>query len=185
MSLKIQSGGTNSDEARVGTDGRLWTDSSAVSRCAAIGKATQRSFGVTSLDAGVVAGEYQLYIKNDDTTRDLVISSLVVGSDVTIVSKLTRVTGTGGGASAAVVRNLTVGSNVTASATILGNAAVTGLTAAGDLGILRTGAGVSGALAQPDSIRLTNGEAIAVENDVTAGGHGTIACEFYFEAPAS
>lgn len=176
--------GTTSDGTRkdvpVDPKGWLHTDAKAEGAPYHVARDDARVFRAVSIDTAA-AGEYTFYLRNDDTERDLVIRSIRCGNVVTTLYKLLSVTGTAAGGSALTPGNSTVGSPRTADVTCRGDGAITGLTAAATLGILRVNANESDAFEIHDDVRIPQGQAVAVESDTTAGGIEEIEAIFFFE----
>jgi len=183
MALEIKDA-TSGDKMKVGDDGRAHVESKTSSRLDHASRDDHRSFSIVSFDTAAAA-EFNIYLQNDDTERDLVVDSVKVGAVVTTLWKLHEVTGTAAGGSVLTPKNLTVNHTRGATVTSRGDGAMTGLTTAGVLATVRTVANDHGMLWEGSGLRLPEGRALAVESDTTAGGLEEMEFLFHFEDAAS
>lgn len=119
---------TNNNTVGVTDANELKTyQNTSVNRASVLGE----SYTINSADATAAAGEYPIYLKNDNTAKDFVITkieSYTTNAAADAEWILTTVTGTPGGAGAITPANTNVGSTVAAALTCHGDNAVTGLT---------------------------------------------------------
>lgn len=126
-------------------------------------------YSVTSHDATAAAGTYILYLKNDNPAP-FAVDHVEVGAVETGLWKLWVVTGTAAAGSALAVAPLNLIGTDSSSWTARGDDAITGLTAANQLGAIRCPANDSRFLNFGGSLILDNGSAIAVEYDTGTTG---------------
>jgi hypothetical protein len=183
MGIQIEDGrGTGQSTGVSPTGNRLNVSSRSDERIYYISRDNGDSYTTTSIDTAV-AGEYNFYFKNTSTTQNFYVKSITVGSAVLAIFKISKVTGTPAGASAITITNLNFTSGNVASATVTGNAAVTGLTESSVLEMVSVAADTSVTVDFHDSLILGQGDAIAIEYDTGAGGtvHETLIGYFDLE----
>jgi hypothetical protein len=177
MGLQIESGSGNGKLAKVNDDNFLITRSVIEKHAAQVSYDEGLAFTWTADDAAPSAGEYTLYLKNDSTTKKLVIDMLIFNStDNDVVWKLHQVTGTAAGASVVTGTNLNLSSGQVADATARGGAGgVTGLTSSKVLGISFGGPGMTPIRVDLDgTVVLGQNNAIALEYDAGTGGRAAV-----------
>ena len=125
------------------------------------------------------SGVFCLYIKNDNTIRDLFLHDILVGSDVNQVITVYSITGTAVGTPITPV-NLNRKSGNTAEATSIGNSEVVGLTADEKITIFRVQANDSKDVLLDDTLILGKDDSIAIQ--CSASGVVEIDVRGYYEA---
>jgi len=151
------------------TGNRLNVSSRSDGRMHYISRDNGDAYTTTSIDT-TAADEYNFYFKNTSTTQKFYVSSITLGCAVLSIFKISTVTGIGAGASAIPIPNLNRLSGNTADATVLGNAAVTGLTEEAIIEVVSILADDSKTIKFYDAFILGQNDAFAVEYDVGAGG---------------
>jgi len=182
MGLNITDGKGRGYDASVSESNRLNTSSKQARRIFYVARNDARAFTATSVDADSAAGDIVFYLKNTSTTRNMFVKDIHVGGVNTSLWKFWVVTGTGSGA-AITPTNTNLGSGITAEATCLGNAAVTGLTTGALFGIVRSPA--NGEIDEDfdGALILAPNTAIAVEFDTSGSNSVTeVICAFHYEA---
>lgn len=158
---------------------RLNVSAKVAPRSFYIARDDERAFTWTSTYSAATGNEV-LYVKNDDTDRNLIIHDIVVGGANAGVYTVAQVTGTGSGTTVT-PKNLNLSSGRTADATSLGNASVTGLTIGDTISIRRVAAGDNTEFKDiAESLILGFGDAIAI---TYVGSTGNVECivHGYFE----
>ena len=180
--IQFPSDVTGAHETMHGSDGRANVSSRTDARVYYNARDIGRVFTMSFDDIDAAAGDYVAYLQNNDTNgRQLVVHKYQFANTVTGAVKVSFVTGTAAGGSTITPVNTNKGSSLSASATALGNSALTGLTEAGVIeviGLPTTGDHTSTA---DDIIRLGQNDAIAIEWDRGANTilEGTIV--FFYE----
>ena len=142
------------------------------------------AYSVVAVDAGPVAAEYPLYIKNISSSKNLVIQQIITSAhDADVRWKLHHVTGVAAGAAVIVPVNLNLASGKSADATCRGGAGgVTTLTSINVLWDWFQGVANSYNEVNPHSaIILGQNDAIAIEYDAGTGGACAISVEMYYD----
>ena len=168
-----------------GSDGRLNVSSRYDTRAYYNSRDEGQSYTAAFNFTASAAGEYAAYLKNTSTTKELVISHIGINSIVASGFKLATVTGTAAAGTALIPFNNNMSSNNDAAATAMEGAAaasgITGLTPVLLIDSLYTGANSHEEFRIGDTLRLGQGDAIAIEVDVTAGGNVGGVMAFYYE----
>lgn len=180
--IQFPSDVTGAHETLHGSDGRANVSSRSDARVYYNSRDVGRTFTMSFDDLDAAAGDYVAYLKNTDTNgRQLVIHKYKIASTIAGAAKVSFVTGTAAGGSTITPVNTNKGSSIAASATVLGNSAITGLTEDGVIEIVGLPAtGIHSSQAD-DVIRLGQNDAIAIEWDRGANTilEGTIV--FFYE----
>lgn len=180
MGFTIEDGLTGKTASITTKGNRLKTDSSSGARAYFISRDNGDTYSITAR-ATAAAGEYHLYFMNTSTTKKFYVKSIRVGSAVLATFKITKVTGTAGGAGAIPITNLNMTSGNTAEADATGNAAVTGLTPGDVIEDVSVTAADSKVVNFDDALIIGKGDAIALEYDTGAGGAIHATMQGFFE----
>jgi hypothetical protein len=181
MGLQIEDGtGTGQSVGVSPTGNRMNVSARSDERIYYISRDNGDAYATTSIDTAA-AGEYNFYFKNTSATKKFYVSTMTFGSAVLAIFKVTKVTGTAGGAGAIAITNLNMTSGNVADATVLGNAAVTGLTAGDDIVNISVTDDDSHEHNFHDALILGTNDAIAVEYDTGAGGTIHITMTGFFD----
>ena len=136
------------------------------------------------LDAGPVAAEYTLWIKNN-SEKNLIIQDIYSWAvDADVVWKLWQVTGTGATAPAIVPVNMNISSAHIAAVTCLGGAtAVSGLTTVNTpiFHWYQGPANTPFSFNTDDALIIGPGQAVAIEYDAGTGGAAMLKLKMYFD----
>ena len=171
-------------EEAQGSDGRLDVSSRVDSRGYYTSRDQEQSYTLPFDHQGAVAAEFSLYIKNDSSTKTLVVSAIGLNTVEAARIKFKFVTGTAAGGSVITPTNTNKSSSHAADATCReGDSAdaVTGLTADGELDFVYVQATGHEQLRLDDRIRLGQNDAVALEYDEGTTGDFTGVVFFYFE----
>ena len=181
MGLQIEDGTGSGQSAGVSPTGnRLNVSARSDDRIYYTSRDNGDAFSVTSRDTAA-AGEYNFYFKNTSATKKFYVSNFTIGSAVLAIFKITKVTGTAGGAGAITITNLNMTSGNVADATATGDAAVTGLTAGDVIKDISVVADDSKFINMNDSLIIGTNDAIAIEYDTGAGGTMHITMKGFFD----
>ncbi len=176
----INDGRTNQTASVSPTDNRLNVSSRSDDRIFYMSRDNGDAYTTVSLDTPSAADEYNFYFQNDDTTKKFYVHSIIFGTAVLARFKVSKVTGTASGTTITPTNlNTLFGDN--AVATVLGNAAVTGLTESAVIAVRSVGADQSEEIRFDDAFIIGKGEAFAIEYDVGAGGIIDITVMGFFE----
>ncbi len=133
--IEFTSDATGGREETQGSDGRLNVSSRADGRGYYNSRDESQSYSLVFDDANATAADYVVYLKNNSSTKHLVIRSVGINCEAATSSfKLSVVTGTGGGGVGVTSTNLNQGgiahsADVTALATVDSNSTpMSGLT---------------------------------------------------------
>jgi hypothetical protein len=165
MGLQIEDGKGSGQLAGVSRTGNRFNVSSrSDGRIYYISRDNGDAYTMVSIDTPSAGGEYNFYFKNTSTTQKFYVTHIEVGAADLAIFKLSTVTGTAAGTAITPV-NLNRTSGNVASATCLGNGAVTGLTEEHVLKVISVNADDSKDIKLDDALILGQGDAIAVEFD--------------------
>ena len=142
------------------------------------------AYMINCVDAGPVAAEYTLWIKNNSDGNLIVQDIYSWATDADVVWKLWQVTGTGTTASAIVPVNLNISSAKIADVTCLGGAgAVGGLTTVNTPIIhwYQGPANTPFSFGTNDTLIIGPGQAIAIEYDAGTGGAVMLKLKMFFD----
>ena len=176
--MKIEDGKGSGRFASVSGVQRLNVSSKTAPRVFYISRDDGEAYNWTSsFSAGT--GNEIVYIKNNSTTKKLIIESLAVGGVLTGLFEIFECTGTAGG-TPITGKNINLSSNNEADATSYGNASVTGLVIGDRIGLTRTAATSSNIIIQNGALQLSFNDAICV---TYTGSTGIVDCvvRAYFE----
>jgi len=178
--VKINDGGGKNGDATVSNNQRLDVSARSASRQYYESRDQEQVFVATSVDATAVANEETMYIKNTSTSKDMVISEVIISTDTDSLWRVKSVTGTAAGSSALVPINLNRASSKSASATIRGDGAITGLTDVtdGTVALFRAPANNTHHHDFHEALRLGQDDALAVECETNAAVEITITFHF-------
>lgn len=169
MGFQIEDGvGTGQKCGISPTGNRLNTSARTDERIYYVSRDNGDAYTLTSIDTAA-AGEYNLYFKNTSTSQKFYVKEITVGSAVLAIFKVSKVTGNAAGTTITPV-NMNFISGNTASATALGNAAVTGLSESAIIEMVSVEADSTEHIDFHDALILGQGDAIAIEYDTGAGG---------------
>jgi len=180
--MLINDGKGRGYSAEVNELNQMLTRSIVEYRPAYISHSVGRAFLVNAIDAGPVAGEYTLWLKNDSTTPIVINTIFTSNVDANVVWKLHTVTGTGATAAAIVPINLNLSSGNDATVTCLGGAGgVTGLTSAGVITTWYGGVSYFNSIINwwLDALILGKNDAIAIEFDAGTGNGASVSIMFH------
>jgi hypothetical protein len=183
--ITYQNDKTGSLQKAQGSDGRLNVSARADTRGYYNSRDQGQSYSLVFNHPAAADGEYSFYIKNDNSTKDLIISSVHWSGDDLSKCILWFVTGTAAEGAAIVPTNLNRSSPHDAVGTFLGDEAGTPITvgaAAAKIDVAATGLNGHEEMHTEDRVRLGQGDAIALEVDVgstTPEIFGTV--YFYYE----
>ncbi len=176
--VKFEDGTGTGNLAGVDSTNRVLTRAVTETEIFNASNTSQEAYTITSIDAGPSAGEYILYIKNTDTTKDFHISHIeFAAADSDVLWKLHEVTGTASGSSALTPFNLNLGSGKTATMTARGDGAVAGLSTVAVFHTARNNDEIPFA----GSLILGLNDAIAVEYDAGTGNGAEVIIEGFFQ----
>ncbi len=178
--MKVEGAAGKPNGWNITDDNRGDVTSKANSRSYYISRDLGQLFALSSHDPGAVAADYICYWKNTSTTQDLHIDVIRVGAVEAVLWKVWLVTGTGTGSTITPV-NLNTNFSHIAEATALGNAAVGGLSTAGQVSNIRTGALGHEDINFADTLILGQNAAIAVEYDTGTGGIAEVLIRGFYE----
>jgi len=137
------------------------------------------AFSISS-SYSATTGDKVIYFKNDNEEKNFVVTGFFVSADNSAKWTFHKVTGNAIGTDIeARVLNLT--KNSTASATIKGDAAVTGITNEFSFAEFRTPANGSADIDFRESLIIGNGQSISVEYTGTTGGISVILGGYFEE----
>jgi len=162
---------TNALEKVTVRDGRLDVASSSDPRAYFNSRDKGQTFSLIWNNINSTSGGNVVYWKNTDLTKDLVISSVGLNSDIGVLYELNFVSGTAVGTSATPT-NLNKDSNNDASAVALNTTAITGLTTISEIDHAFVTAGGHQELRLGDRVRLGQNDAVAVRIEVSFGTIG-------------
>jgi len=179
---RIEDGGGKNGFANVSNTQRLDVSSRSAARAYYESRDEGQVYTVTVEDAGAVADEETLYIKNTSTTKDIIIVATIITCDVSSRWRLKFVTNTSTVAGTVITpTNLNKSSSNAAAAEVRGGATgVTNLIDAGTIGILQCPAGGTVALKGSEGLRLGQNDAIAIECETS--GDVTITITFEYDS---
>jgi len=180
MGLTVDDGAGRGYSASVSDVLRLNVSAKTAERPFYISRDDQLAFTATSHVASAVAGDYVCYLQNTSSTRNMYIWEIHMGAVNNSLFKLWQVSGTGAGTTVT-PSNLNLGSGLTAEATCLGNAAVTGLTAVKELHPVRVQANGNGGTEFFGALIIPPQEAVALEYDTGTTGIVDVNIEFHYE----
>lgn len=167
--MLIEDGNGTGQIAGVSPSGnRLNVSSRSDERIYYVSRDNEDAYSVVSIDTAA-AGEYNFYFKNTSTTKRFYVTAMTIGSAALAIFKISKVTGTAAGTDITPT-NLNTSSGNIADAIVKGNAAVTSLTESAVIDVVSVIADDSKEITFHDALILGQGEAIAVEYDVGAGG---------------
>ncbi len=182
MALQIEDGkGTGNRVAVSPTGNRLDVSSRANPRVYYVSRDDGNVFTVYSEDSSAVAGDFILYIKNTNTSKNLYIDNIIFDSAENAKFKLHKVSGTAVGTSITPL-NANFKSGNTASLDAVGNGAITGLTSQGVIISERVLANSTSEFKTNDFLRLGLDDAIAIEYDSGTTGEADVTVVCYFDA---
>ena len=182
LHIEVQNDVTNAKEDVQGSDGRLNVSARADDRIFYASRDNKSAFTVTSTDTDIAAGDFGLYLQNNDVTgREIHVRTIRVANEEIATWKLHYVTGTASGGSALTPFNQNRGGKDEAPVTALGNTAVTIGSSTGIFGSAWIAAKGTFEFDLHDAVILQQGDAIAIEYDFGANGIGDISVSFYFE----
>tara|TARA_R110002126_G_scaffold285219_3_gene435392 strand:- start:166 stop:738 length:573 start_codon:yes stop_codon:yes gene_type:complete len=173
-----------------GSDGRLNVSSRSDERMYYNSRDKSQTYSLVFDDASCTSGDFNVALCNDSTDgKHMVLHSIGVNADAAVTMKLHLVTGTaGGGAVATLPLNLNrAGTSNAASATAStvvnsDSSPISGLTSAGVFDHAFLQAGGHEEFRIQDSIRLGQGQTVAIEADTaTAGTRVAGVIFFYYE----
>jgi len=173
MAEIIQDGTGTGYAAKVNAQNRLEVKAVTQSHVATVSEDDGQAYIVEAIDAGPVAAEYTLYLKNDSDNKMVIDNIDTWVTDADVVWKLWEVTGTAAGAAVITPQNLNLSAGKNADATCRGGAGgVTGLTVSGSVKYTwKTGIALSHyRLNTNSSLILSKNDAIAFEYDAGTGG---------------
>jgi len=175
---RIDDGGGKNGFATVSNNQRLDVSARAASREYYESRDQGQVYSVISVDATAVANEESMYLQNISTSKDMIIDTIVISTDTASLWRVKFVTGTAAGSSALTPVNLNKASSNDADAVARGDGAITGLTDAGDLMLVRIGAAGHDELNFSEALRLGQNDAIAIECETNAAVEITILFHF-------
>jgi hypothetical protein len=165
-------------EAR-GAAHRLNVSSRSDTRAYYISRDSGRAFTLVFDHQSAAAGEYSAYLRNDDSERTLVVSSIQLNSVEASRIKLHFVSGTGSGTTITPARlNRNGSKNATATALV---GPVTGLTSEDVAVFAFVEATGHDEFRLEDTVRLGEGDAIAIEYDEGTTGDFFGTLFFFYE----
>lgn len=180
--IEVKNDVTNAKEDVQGSDGRMNVSSRSDDRIFYASRDNEAAFTVVSDDTDIAAGDFGLYLQNNDVTgREIHIRSITVGNEEVADWKFHYVTGTASGGSALTPFCQNRGGQDEAPVTALGNTAVTIGTSTGVFNTIRNPANTTKIVDLHDAVILKQGDAIAIEYDRGTTGEGDITVSFYFE----
>jgi hypothetical protein len=181
MGLQIEDGLGTGRLAGISTTGnRLLVDSRSDTRIYFISRDNGDAYTMVSIDTPSAGGEYNFYFKNTSTTQKFYVSDIEVGAADLAIFKLSVVTGTASGTTITPT-NLNLTSGNVATATVLGNGAISGLTESSVLAVISVPADSTEAFKTSDSLVLGQGDAIAVEFDTGSASAIHISMQGFFD----
>ena len=182
MAIEIQGNkkGGGISQADFSRSGRLNVDSENNLTAHFVSLEAGKAFNVYSEDDDAAAGDFVCYLKNTSTTDNLFIDLVRFSSENAATVKVHEVTGTASGTTITPF-NMNLGSGVSAEATALGNAAVSGLTSSAVLAADRVAANTSTIIPFDDILILGTNDAIAVEYDTGTTGDCEVLIRCYFQ----
>lgn len=184
MRIEFKNRTTKALEETEGTDGRLDVSSRSDSRAYYNSRDDAQCYTMVWDFQSAASGEFGAYLKNTHTTKQLVIRSIGINAAADSRVKAHFVTGTATGTAVTPV-NLNRTSNNDALATAVEGAAaatgITGLTSDGVIDFAYVAAGTHEEMRIGDTVRLGQGDAIALEVDETAGSDFSGVIFFFFE----
>ena len=180
--IEVQNDVTNAKEDVQGSDGRLNVSARADDRIFYASRDQKSAFTVTAVDTDTAAGDFVLYLQNNDVTgREIHIRTVRCSNEEMATWKLHYVTGTASGGSALTPFNQNRGGKDEAPITALGNTAVT---IGSDTGVFASAWAANDGTFEfdlHDAVILQQGDAIAIEYDAGANGITDVGVSFYFE----
>lgn len=190
MRIEYINDGTGSFQEAHGSDGRLNVSSRQDARIYYNSRDESQAYSLVFDDAACTSGDFNVSLFNNRTDgKHLVLHSVDINADAVVTMKLHIVTGTaGGGAVAATPVNLNragTSNTATVTASTVANSdssPISGLTSAHVLDHVGIAANSHERFKVDDSIRLGQGQGLAVEaNTSTAGTRVFGTLFFYFE----
>lgn len=156
---------------------RLNTSAKTASRAYYLSRDQGEAFTFTSSYSST-SGDNIIYIKNTNNDKRLYIDHIHLSAINAGLFEMFNVSGTASGTSIT-AQNLNLTSNKAASATSLGDAAVTGITLGGRITMARVGAIGSSDLNMENVLILGFGDAIAIRYTGTSGIVDSVVRGFY------
>jgi len=175
----IQDGTGKSYGAKVDGTFRLYTDSRTSANIFFVSRDNKQAYNSISTVASAAAGEYVLYLKNDNA-MDLFVEHIEYHSEQSVRWKVWEVTGTASGGTIT-PSNVNLGSSNAAEVTCVGNQSITGLTTVKQIGTHRTQAEGEGEMGFGGALIIPTSKAIAIEYDGGTTGDCEIDLFFYFQ----
>lgn len=160
--------------ARVkGSDSRGNVSSRSDSRGYYNSRDKEQSYSASFSHPASVAAEYSLYFQNTSTSKEFVLSTIGLNSDLGANVKLWRVTGTAANGVTLTPTNENLSSSITADAICIEDGAgtpISGLTNANLIDYVKIPVDGVREMLLDDRIRLSQNEAIAIEVDAVTSG---------------
>lgn len=164
----IEDGKGRGYKASVSSVNRLNVSSKTNARIYYNSRETGDAFSFTS-DYSACSCDYVIYIKNDNETKNMVISDICVSAANSAKWEFQRVSGTGSSCCVIAGRALNFSKNTTADVTSRGNSAVSSLNETYSFTKRRTAAGAGTTIDFDESVILGRNDAIAIKYIGTAG----------------
>ena len=156
-----------------GSDGRSNSSARSDSRGYYNSRDRAQSYGASFSHPASAAGQYSLYFKNTSSTKDFVVSTVGLNSDLGAQIKLWRVTGDAGDGVALTPTNENLSSSHAADAICIedgAGTAISGLSNANLIDYVLVSVDGSREMLLDDRVRLSQNEAIAIEVDAVTSG---------------
>ena len=177
--MKIEDGKGSGRQASVSSVQRLNVSSKTQPRIFYASRDFGLAFNAVYDGITCAAGDYSAYLKNTSTTRNLFISTVEFHSVESVKWKIWQVTGTAASGETVEPTELNLSKGITAEAIAMaGDTAITGLTAAAQVGSHRSPALGDSEMDFQGALILGPGDAIAIEYDT--GTTGLCSHDLYF-----
>ena len=184
--MKIQDGKGKNGDASVSSVQRLNVSAKTKNRLFYISRDDGLAFNAIMPSFSAAAGEYVFYLKNNSSTRNLMIDSIEFHSVEAVHWKVLVCTGTAASGTSITSGNLNLGSGIPSEAISMGGGAtITGLTVGQQVGTHRTQALGEAGMDFGGGLILTPGTAIVIEYDTGTTGLCEIDTLYHFESLGS
>ena len=180
--MRIEDGKGKAGDCSVSASQRLNVSAKTKNRLFYISRDDGLAFNAIMPSFSAAAGEYVFYLKNDSSTRNLMVDSIEFHSVQAVHWKIFVCTGTAAAGTTITSGNLNLGSGIPSEAVAMGGGAtITGLTLGQQIGTHRTEATGEAGMDFGGGLILTPGTAIVVEYDTGTTGLCEIDTLYHFE----
>ncbi len=178
--MKIEDGKGKNGDAAVDAAQRLTVASSTTDASAVVSHESGLAY-VMVYEFTAAAGDIVSYLKNTSSDKEIEIDDIELGGLQAIKWKVFTCTGTAAAGEAVTAVSLNLSKDIPAEATAMaGDTTITGLTAVGAIGSIRSAAGTTVIEDFKGALILGPGNAILIEYDTGTGGIAEAEIHFHY-----